>query len=260
MNEPVEFNCGDTTTESCIHWGPGPIAYFDKVVGIIFRDLHNTVLNLDGTSPQIVWDTSNMRFYGECAPNTDIYTQFTFDGMSGISLRPQKLHASSSTTNYLVTFASRAHGTETPSIVIHKIIYDPDPNACSTQGMRTPPKVTVHKPQYLDGGFLSQQIGYQLVSYSKINNAFICLGTHDAFPSIPGPQTPVNPFGSLFPIKLEDIDDMILLPVTNITSGFRMSRYTIFSSVNDATVVEELTMTRMYQVLDVTTYFTPIRN
>lgn len=64
----MQKNCGDGTTDGCLLWTPGPIAHYDKLVGVISRRV--TFTNNRRVTKQ---DSSELRFYGECAPNTDKY-------------------------------------------------------------------------------------------------------------------------------------------------------------------------------------------
>ena len=60
------------TTDGCLMWQPGPIGFYDKLVGVIWRALDFTISLNRSVSPKQA-DTSEMRFYGECSPNSNTY-------------------------------------------------------------------------------------------------------------------------------------------------------------------------------------------
>lgn len=223
------MNCGDPAIEGCLLWTPGPMAYFDKLVGVIYRGLSQSVL-YDRLSYPLDIDTTDMRFYGQCQTDSDTYHQLTFDGLAGFKVYPLLMIAKDSTTNYMVVLTDKAFKSAKGNIMIFKITFDPDSAGCSRQVFKTPPRVTVSLVQYFDNNFNAGYFGRYLFSYSKKTNAIYTFTTHKQY-AYAANQVDGASFMAISPFKLDDIDELMVLSITKVESVFSSSRYIFFDGV-----------------------------
>lgn len=179
-DESIAKNCGDGTTDGCLLWQPGPISYFNKLVGVIWRFLNHQI---SANTPN-AQDSTDIRFYGECAANTDIYHLLTFDGGISNSI-PYLMQAQSSSENYIAFFTSRVGANAYSAVVIYHVHFDPDASGCATQAYLSAPTVHSHVMRYMlsDSSSMTSMVGRQHMMYSSRRTAIFVAGNHVRFPS-----------------------------------------------------------------------------